>query len=54
MIGMTMRILRLTINGAARMSLERAPDDDAYAEEGWEEQVPIIDSTGGSEISYFD
>lgn len=30
---------------------ERTPDDDAYAEEGWEQKVPTIDSTGGSETS---
>ncbi|MDL0127610.1 MarR family transcriptional regulator [Halobacterium salinarum] len=33
---------------------EATPDDDAYAEAGWEEQVPPIDSTGGSETSSFD
>jgi len=39
-----------SIDAVVRL-FERAPDDDAYAEEGWEEQVPIIDSTGGSETS---
>ncbi|CAM3012197.1 helix-turn-helix domain-containing protein [Halobacterium salinarum] len=33
---------------------EATPDDDAYAEAGWEEQVPTIDSTGGSDTSSFD
>jgi hypothetical protein len=39
-----------SIDAVVRL-FERAPYDDAYDEEGWEEQVPIIDSTGGSETS---
>lgn len=37
---------RLTSVDAVVRLFEATPDDDAYAEAGWEEQVPTIDSTG--------
>ncbi|MGB9960749.1 MarR family transcriptional regulator (plasmid) [Halobacterium sp. MBLA0001] len=45
---------RLTSVDAVVRLFEGTPDDDAYAEAGWEEQVPPIDSSGGSETSSFD
>jgi len=45
---------RLTSVDAVVRLFEGTPDDDAYAEAGWEEQVPPIDSTGGSDTSSFE
>ncbi|MCG1004888.1 MULTISPECIES: helix-turn-helix domain-containing protein [Halobacterium] len=40
---------RLTSVDAAVRLFEAAPDDDAYAEDGWEEHVPTIDPTEGAD-----